>query len=112
VAFQTPVTAADRVVTALISAVAAFGTATVLGVVLMLHFGDALTTEFWRAFLYFGGGFIVVAAVLGFVVGPVRAAEYWGLVWGTEDAEKHRGPVILISVLVIFFCAMVLLWQK
>ena len=111
-AYQTPVTAADRVVTAVISAVAALGTTTLLALVLMLNFADASTTEFWRAFLYWGGGFTIVAAAVGFVVGPVRAAEYWGLVWGTEDVEKHRGPVIIMTLLITFFCAMVLLWWK
>jgi len=105
------VSIAERAVTALVSAIAALGTATFIGAVLLFRAGEGSSTEFWIAFLRWSGGFLVVAAVVGFIVGPDRAAEYWGLIWGTEEAEKHRGPVFIFTLLIIFLSVMLLVWQ-
>ena len=107
--YQSTITFADRFVCGLLSAIAAICTAAFLGMVLLFRAGEASTFEFWAVFVRWSGGFAVVAAVVGFIVGPDRAAEYWGLIWGTEDAEKHRGPVIIFTLLIIFFSVMMLL---
>jgi hypothetical protein len=104
-----PVTIADRFVTAIVSTLAALGTVAVIGLVTLAHAGDVSSKTFWWTFLYGSGGFVVLAAVVGFLVGPERAAIYWGLIWNTENPEEHRWPVFIIALLVILFCLVIIL---
>ncbi len=102
---QATVTFPDRFASGLVSAIAAIGTAMVVGLGLLLNGADPT----WAPFYYGTASIALLAFIVGFVVGPVRAAAYLGVIWGTEDAEKHRGFVAAIVITIIGICAWILL---
>lgn len=101
-------TFSDRLAVAGVSLVAALSTAAFAILLAIMGGGDLsfiLASGPWA--LAFAG----VAAVVAFIAGPARAAAWWGVIWGTEDAENHRGLVVAITVAIIIACAWSLLRQ-
>ena len=98
---ETSVTLAERIAIAGISFAAALVTVAVIALVGFMGGGDLsiiMASGPW-AVLFAG-----VAAVVGFVVGPARAADWWGVLWGTEDPEEHRGFAAAALMAVIVAC--------
>lgn len=98
---ESPVTVADRLAVAGVSFAAALVTAAVIVLIGLMGGGDLsiiLPSGVWAAVV------AGVAAVIGFVVGPVRAAEWWGVLWATEDPEKHRGFTVAVILAIIVTC--------
>lgn len=94
-------TFADRITVAGVSFAAAMVTAAVIVVVGLMGGGDLSLITASGPWAVVGAS---VAAVVGFVVGPARAAEWWGVVWGSEDPEKHRGFAAAVLMAVIVAC--------
>jgi hypothetical protein len=99
------VTFPDRFASGLVSAIAAIGTAIVVGLGLLSNGADPT----WAPFYYGTASIALLAFIVGFVVGPVRAAEYLGVIWGTNDVESHRGFTAVMILAVIGICAWILL---
>ncbi|MCM2327895.1 MAG: hypothetical protein NDI88_08410 [Lysobacter sp.] len=98
---ETSVTVVDRLAVAGVSFVAALVTAAVIVLVGLMGGGDLsiiLASGLWAVAV------AGVAAVVGFVVGPVRASKWWGFLWGTEDPEKHRGFTVAVVLAIIVTC--------
>jgi hypothetical protein len=106
VANQSSITASDRIAVAGVSFFAALITAAAIIIVAVLAGGDysiIVASSPWAV------GVAIVAAAVGYIAGPERAAAWWGVIWGTEDAEKHRAFSVTIALLVIAVCLWTLL---
>lgn len=44
--------------------------------------------------------FVVAAPIAGFVLGPERAAQWWGVIWGTERRSRWQ-TVFIFSIIAI-----------
>jgi len=95
------VTIADRIAVAGVSFAAALITAAVFVVIGLMggaDFSIIMTSGPWAVVA------ASIAAAVGFVVGPARAAQWWGVVWGTESPEKHRRFAAAVLMAVIIAC--------
>ncbi len=98
---DTPVTTADRVAVAGVSFIAALITVAVVVLIGFIGGGDfsiIVASAPWAL------AAAIVAALAGYAVGPDRATEWWGAIWGTEDAEKHRGFTAVVAIVIILVC--------
>jgi len=91
---------ADRGATAVLSFVAALGTVACAAFVL-LFYGPS-SVEVWKFFSFVAAGLIVIAPIVGFVVGSERAARGWGVLWGTEDPETWQ--VAVATSIIVLIC--------
>ena len=107
VAEQAEVKWGDRIATAFVSFFAAIGTIVFVAVVGLVYGGADFERENWAAFGWVSAAAVLIAPVLGFVVGPERAAHMWGILWGTEG-PRMLGAVVITLVIVVI-CGAVLL---
>lgn len=96
-----PVTLADRVVTAAGCAGATAASMAVIAALILLQGGDAVGIEGWKMFWRLCMVFTTIAAVAGFVAGPERAVQFWGVLWGTEEGLSSHRKIFIVVVLII-----------
>jgi hypothetical protein len=103
---QVSVSLADRLSTAVISAVASLLTAGVFAAVVTIR--GPLDMGFWQAYVLIAGAVVVALGLLGFVVGSERMARYFGVLWGAEQPSKSQAALLLGVVVAI--CA-IIVWR-
>jgi hypothetical protein len=93
----------DRVLIAFAAAVVA-----ILTLMLVPIFGAALTGQpgafdLWGLLISkIGLAFVVTSAIIGFVAGSEKAADFFGLIWGTHELwENERFVLAALSVLIV-----------
>ena len=99
VANPSKLTLADRVASAFVSAVAALITCAVFFIVLLMH--GPWEADAWSSTLSLAGFITCVAATLGFVLGPERTANAFGIVWGTVEANAWQTFLLVAAILAV-----------
>jgi hypothetical protein len=97
--------ATDRLACALVSAVLALVTASILSLVLLLR-AEAWATYFWSHAFPLVVILVCAAAIAGFSLGPERMANVFGIVWGTGEANAWQTFIVVAIVLAACFWLM------
>jgi hypothetical protein len=101
---EAPVPIVERLSTGFVSFVVVLISVAVVAIATLLR--GPVELGFWEHFLTISAALCVGAAVLGFVVGPVRMAHYFGVLWSASEPNLKQTAVIVAIVLGI--CAVAL----
>ena len=100
------ITLSERLAVALVSFIAAGLTVAFLGSVAL--FSDPmLTVEYAKTVSLWGVIISLGAGVAGFSLGGERAAHWFGIVWGTQEATEKQ--LVLYLGLIILVCSVIVL---
>ena len=73
---------------------------TVIGLAVIIVAYADISIVLSYAFVTAASIFVVAAPIAGFVLGPERAPQLWGVIWGTERRSRWQ-TVVIFSIIAI-----------
>ena len=104
------ITLGERLAVALLSVIAAGFTVAFIWSVAFLA-GAIVTTDYAKTTIFWGVVATLGAGVAGFILGGERAARWFGILWGTQEATEKQlglalGFIILVCGILVFVALM------
>ena len=56
--------------------------------------------------------FVVAASIAGFILGPDRAVQSWGIIWGTKSRRRWQTALIVAIISMVALAAIYEHWQS
>jgi hypothetical protein len=102
------ITLAERGAIGCLSFFAATGTVVFLAAILA-YADPSIVLSY--AFVLAATVFVVAASIAGFILGPDRAVQWWGIIWGTEPRNRWQTALIVAIIAVVALAAIYEHWQ-